>query len=134
MQSFSMKNLNELGINGSIFECVEFISMILLVKSEIYNKRITELFDSNDIENIVLSLDIWLNEGIENIAYDFIERAKSGFNPDKVSDLLKYYEIQVGKYVMPFFEKIEGKDIKFNEIIIRSQNCQDFVNALCEKY
>lgn len=61
MQSFNMKHLNALGINCSAFECVEFISMILLVKSQIYNRKITELFDVDDIESIVFSLDIWLN-------------------------------------------------------------------------
>lgn len=125
MQSFNMKHLNALGINCSAFECVEFISMILLVKSEIYNRKITELFDVDDIESIVFSLDIWLNEGLENAAYDFIKEAKVEFDCSKVPDLLEYYEKQVKKYITPSFDALDGKDVKFDDILTASQNCQN---------
>lgn len=125
MQSFGMKNLDALGINGSVLECVEFISMILLVKSEIYNRKITELFDVDDIESIVCSLGIWLNYGVENATYDFIEEVKMEFDCSKVPDLLEYYEKQVKKYITPSFVALDGKDVKFDDILTASQNCQN---------
>ena len=125
MQSFNMKYLNALGINCSVSECVEFISMILIVKSEIYNRKITELFDVDDIESIVCSLGIWLNYGVENATYDFIEEAKVEFDCSKVPDLLEYYEKQVSKYITPSFDALDGKDVKFDDILTASQNCQN---------
>lgn len=125
MQSFGTNNIDALGINGSISECIEFISMILLIKSKIYNKKVTELFDADDIETIVLGLMILLNEDLENIAYDFMEKSKNYFDPDKLSDLLEYYEKQVKKYVMPSFDALDGKDVKFDDILTAVQNCQN---------
>lgn len=125
MKGFNMKDLNESGIKGNISEYVEFISMILLIKSKIYNKKVTELFNADDIETIVLGLMILLNEDLENIAYDFMEKTKNYFDPDKLSDLLEYYETQVKKYVTPFFEEVGEKLVEFDDIIIKTQNCQD---------
>ena len=44
MQSFNMEPLDELGVNITIPECVEFISTLLLIGVEICNKKITELY------------------------------------------------------------------------------------------
>lgn len=102
MQSFNKGTLDESGVNITIPECVEFISTLLFMDAEIRNKKITELYNADDIDAIVSTLMAGLNYGYRNEAYDMIEFSGSDFNPDQVLDLIEHCITQVKKYVLPF--------------------------------
>ena len=123
MQSFNKETLDELGVNITIPNCVEFISTLLLIGAEICNKKITELFNLDFIDAIVSGLDVWLNDSYEGAAYDWIEFGESDIDRGEVPDLIDYYITQVKKYVLPFFDGME--EIKYSDIIMKAQECQN---------
>ena len=123
MQSFNKGTLDESGVNITIPECVEFISTLLFMDAEIRNKKITELYNADDIDAIVSTLMAGLNYGYRNEAYDMIEFSGSDFNPDQVLDLIEHCITQVKKYVLPFFDGME--EIKYSDIIMKAQECQN---------
>lgn len=123
MQSFNKETLDELGVNITIPNCVEFISTLLLIGAEICNKKITQLYNIDFIDAIISNLMAWLNDSYEGAAYDWIEFGESDIDCGEVPDLIDYCITQVKKYILPFFDGME--EIRYSDIIMKAQECQN---------